>query len=168
VSAKEMFKKLGYACDESCDGILYSKWVEKDNIDYNIQIHIEKIPFTFMKTITKEVFNPSKPIEFTFEELQAINKQVEELGWNNETNKIDYKNYLKSYVNERKYKYTKLDKHDKAIEELLLENEKIKKMFNDETLNKYYHGMSYEFEIDEFKKDILKIIKGEENESKSN
>lgn len=82
MTAKEMFGKLGYDCDESCDGILYSRWVEKNNIDYNIQIHIEKIPFTFMKTITKEVFNKSMPIEFTLEELKAINKQVEELGWN--------------------------------------------------------------------------------------
>ena len=39
---------------------------------------------------------------------------------------------------------------------------KIIEMFNGETLNKYYHGMSYEFEIDEFKEDILKILKGEE------
>lgn len=90
MSARDMFEELGYACDESCDGILYSKWVEEvinnDGIvmptDFNIQIHIEKRPFTFMKTKTKEVFNSSKPIEITLEELQAINKQVEELGWN--------------------------------------------------------------------------------------
>lgn len=79
-----MFEKLGYACDESCDGILYSKWVKENNTDYEIQIHIEKRPFTIMKTITKEIFNPSKPSKITLEELQAINKQVEELGRNNE------------------------------------------------------------------------------------
>ena len=87
-TAKEMFEKLGYACDESCDGFLYSKWIEKKNkygdlTDYEIQIHIEKSPFTFMKTITEEVFNPSRPDDITLEELQAINQQAEELGWNN-------------------------------------------------------------------------------------
>ena len=41
---------------------------------------------------------------------------------------INYKFYLKSYITERKYKYTKLDKHDKAIEELLLKNEELNKI----------------------------------------
>lgn len=36
----------------------------------------------------------------------------------------------------------------------------IEKMFNHEILIKYYYGMSYEFEINDFKDDILKIIKG--------
>lgn len=39
---------------------------------------------------------------------------------------------------------------------------KIEKMFNHEILIKYYYGMSYEFEINDFKDDILKIIKGSE------
>ena len=86
MSAKEMFEVLGYACDESCDGILYSKWVKENNTDYEIQIDFEKIPICFKKTKTKEVFNPSKPDYITLEELQAINKQVEELwGGINET-----------------------------------------------------------------------------------
>lgn len=80
MSAKEMFKQLDYECDESCDGFLFSKWVEENNVDYNIQIDIEKNPFAFKKTKTKEVFNPSKPIDITLEELRAINKLVEELG----------------------------------------------------------------------------------------
>ena len=42
-------------------------------------------------------------------------------------------------------------KIDKAIE-----------MFDNENLNKYYSGMSYEFEIDNFKKDLLDILRGEE------
>ena len=35
-------------------------------------------------------------------------------------------------------------------------------MFNNETLIKYYYGMSYEFEINDFKDDVFKIIKGSE------
>jgi len=49
----------------------------------------------------------------------------------------------------------------KEIDHLKAKINKIEEMFDDETLNKYYHGMSYEFEIDEFKKDIFKITKGE-------
>lgn len=81
MTAKEMFEKLGYACDESCDGILYSKWVYENDTDYEIQINFEKNPICFRKTRTKEVFNPSRPDDITLQELQAINKQVEELGW---------------------------------------------------------------------------------------
>lgn len=80
-NAKTMFEKLGYHCDEGCDGILYSKWVQEENVDYNVQISFDKKPITFEKTKTKEVFNPSKPTYITLEELQAINKQIEELGW---------------------------------------------------------------------------------------
>lgn len=82
MSAKEMFEKLGYFCDVSCDGILYSKWVEENNIDYEIQIDFDKNPITFEKRKTKGVFNPSMPTYITLEELKAINKQIEELGWN--------------------------------------------------------------------------------------
>lgn len=76
-----MFKKLGYSCDESCDGVLYSKWIEENDTDYEIQINFEKRPICFRKTRTKEIFNPSRPDDITIEELQAINKQIEELGW---------------------------------------------------------------------------------------
>ena len=39
------------------------------------------------------------------------------------------------------------------------------KMFDIENIEKYYHGMSYEFEILDFKKDILDILKrGTDNE----
>ena len=84
MSAKEMFKKLGYDCDEGCDGILYSKWVNEIATDYEIQIIFEKNPICFRKTRTKGVFNLSRPDDITLEELQAINKQVEELGWLND------------------------------------------------------------------------------------
>ena len=87
MSAKEMFEKLEYACDESCDGLLYSKWVYENGTDYEIQINFEKRPICFRKTKTKEIFNPSRPDDITLEELQAINKQIEELwGDDNEKN----------------------------------------------------------------------------------
>ena len=64
---------------------------------------------------------------------------------------------------------TEMFENSKAVSKILnkLEKEMNKnkqaiEMFNDETLNKYYYGMSYEFEIDDFREDILKILKGEE------
>ena len=72
MSAKEMFEKLGY----------YPSY------DYNKP----KVDFAFYKKYSSKmiVFNiKDKIIEIidggiNIQELQAINKQVEELGWNNE------------------------------------------------------------------------------------
>ena len=71
-SAREMFEKLGY----------YPSY------DYNKS----KVDFAFYSkhSIKMIIFNiKDKTIEtiggaITFEELKAINKQIEELGWNNE------------------------------------------------------------------------------------
>ena len=35
-------------------------------------------------------------------------------------------------------------------------------MFDDNKLNEYYYGMSYEFAINDFKDDIFKIIESED------
>lgn len=72
---------------------------------------------------------------------------------NKETLEEAYAKLVKAYEKLYEEKSDFKKRIDKAIE-----------MFNDETLNKYYHGMSYEFEIDEFEKDFLKILKGEEND----
>lgn len=94
MSAKEMFKKLDYDCDVSCDGILYYKWVEEyrnndkynDLVDYLIHIEFEKDNDgncrNFRKTKCEGLFGKEKPDYITLEELQAINKQIEELEWN--------------------------------------------------------------------------------------
>lgn len=74
MSAKEMFEKLGYACDLSCNCARYSKYIG-DNL-YQIDINFR------YKTIEKRqyttIFSDSEVSEITFEELQAINKQIEE------------------------------------------------------------------------------------------
>lgn len=40
-------------------------------------------------------------------------------------NNEDLKSYIKGYLTNRKYSYTKLDKHDRAIEVLINENERL-------------------------------------------
>lgn len=52
----------------------------------------------------------------------------------------------------------------KQVEEKQEAIDKAIKMFDNENLNKYYYGMSYEFEINDFKEDMLNILQGEENE----
>lgn len=80
MSAKEMFEELGYECDD------YSKY---KLMPHNIQDKLfaicvyqksgREIAF-FHNTKTIELVLPDE--EITLQELQAINKQVEELGWN--------------------------------------------------------------------------------------
>lgn len=82
MSAKEMFEELGY--EQRIEGNIicyyrlieipkkYGWWRILDSINF-----LPKNDFMVENTITA-----SKNINL--EELQAINKQVEELGWNNE------------------------------------------------------------------------------------
>lgn len=76
MNAKEMFEKLGYKQEKSEDTIWYSiKFVitEICYIEFNL---VDKTISSYR--ISDSPFSPSK------KELQAINKQVEELGWNKE------------------------------------------------------------------------------------
>lgn len=78
-SAKEMFEELGYTYQESyfeekLDEINYSKsgrWTPQINFNLN---HKCVIVYTIYEDI-------KKPSAFNVKILQAINKQIEELGW---------------------------------------------------------------------------------------
>ena len=86
MKAKDMFEKLGYACDVSYEGILYSQYIDLPNGNVaNCQIDFDKV----QKTVEKEVRQAGFGMEhynsrITFEELKAINQQVKELNWDNE------------------------------------------------------------------------------------
>ena len=81
MSAKEMFEKLGYK-----EKINYTyDFIEYDKID---ETHTSEIVFfKGDKTIQAYKYENWKgeddgyALSITLEELQAINKQVEELGW---------------------------------------------------------------------------------------
>lgn len=82
-SAKEMFEELGY--NEMYQNKHYMFYV-KDLVDTpeyeRDSIHLE---FNFdTKTFNKTYGDDNSVYEITLEELQAINKQIEELGWFNE------------------------------------------------------------------------------------
>ena len=81
-SAKEMFEELEYKLYKHKTYMFYEKAL-KENPNYeNDYIHLE---FNFKdKTFVKTYGDDNSVYEITLEELQAINKQVEELwGANN-------------------------------------------------------------------------------------
>lgn len=72
MTAKEMFEKLGYEHEE------YG-----DIIKYTYKGNYADVYIFFHKQIHQIEFNSDKDIYFNFDmkELKAINKQIEELGW---------------------------------------------------------------------------------------
>lgn len=73
MSAKEMFEKLDYKYFKySWGDISYSKDFDWVNIDIWFDIGKKEIQMHSTKNIT---------FTLSIEELQAINKQIEELGW---------------------------------------------------------------------------------------
>lgn len=82
--AAEMFDKLGYERDESCDEILYSKYIDSDRCGVEQHsISFDKENKTVEKYVREAGFSHKCYRAYiNLKELQAINKQVEELGWN--------------------------------------------------------------------------------------
>ena len=81
MTAKEMFEKLGYEIDEENDlEILYKmKW----EISSTYWVAFDKTKKTFSGFRTSDSpFSPTEAFKITVDELNAINKQIEELGWN--------------------------------------------------------------------------------------
>lgn len=83
MTAKKMFEKLGYEYEHIPNGFDYT-------IKYFIReithIRFNLIDKSFIKyTSSDSPFEPIKPEHITMNELQAINKQVEEKGWLDET-----------------------------------------------------------------------------------
>ena len=76
MSAKEMFEKLGYEQKIGVDFILYVLDSEETK---DLQYYIEFE--TDVKTIIIDTNRKGFINDITIKELQAINKQVEELGW---------------------------------------------------------------------------------------
>ena len=81
MSAKEMFEELGYELDErNPQEILYKMKWEISSTNW-IGFDIKHKCFNCFIT-SDNPFTPSKSSKVSLEELKAINKQIEELGWN--------------------------------------------------------------------------------------
>ncbi len=78
VSAKEIFEKLNY---------FQSSEDEEDELVYNLHSEdVENYRYISFHKIFKyiEMDDWTGNFQLSMQELQAINKQVEELGWNND------------------------------------------------------------------------------------
>lgn len=82
MSAKDMFEKLGYEYNNYGNHIDYQIYRTR-NISQVIdfRLDIKKIWLTCEEYINEDEKWISNDFEMTIELLQAINKQVEELGW---------------------------------------------------------------------------------------
>ena len=82
-SARELFEELGYECDESCDGILYEKYIDSDRCGVEQHsISFDKEDKTVEKYVGEAGFSKKNYRAYiNLEELQAINQQINELGW---------------------------------------------------------------------------------------
>ena len=78
--------------------------------------------------------------------------------------RIELENKITNLQEENRQTKLLKDRYQLEKENYKLRNDKAIKIFNNETLNKYYYGMSYEFEINDFKEDMLNILKGEDKE----
>lgn len=77
MSAKEMFEELGYEQKIGVDFILYVLDSEKTkDLQYYIEFQTD-VKTIIIDTNRKDFIN-----DITIKELQAINKQIEELHWN--------------------------------------------------------------------------------------
>lgn len=83
-NAKEMFEQLGYKLDEQEDYLIYWKIAKEQQSNRYYRQNEIQIEFNLTyKTIEKrELFNTDENSNIiTLRELQAINKQIEELSW---------------------------------------------------------------------------------------
>ncbi len=82
-TAKEMFEELGYIQDgEDSNGIDYKKSISKDEY-YIFEFDIKQKMFSKYKKRNDTI----RDLFITFEEFKAIQKQIEELGWESEEEK---------------------------------------------------------------------------------
>lgn len=83
MSAKEMFEELGYDLMLDCKYYIYYQKPLKENPEYEkdyLHISFEKDDKAFIKTYGDD----NSPEIIGMQELKAINKQIEELGWDKE------------------------------------------------------------------------------------
>ena len=81
MSAKEMFEKLGYEIDEQNNKEILYKMKWEISTTYYVSFDLEHKWLECFIT-SDSPFEPSKSYTIDIDLLQAINKQVEELGWN--------------------------------------------------------------------------------------
>lgn len=85
MSAEEMFEELGYKLVKHETYMFYYKDIlnHEDEEDHENDMYITiAIEFSFKEKKVMKTYDDDYGEYITLEELKAINKQVEELGWN--------------------------------------------------------------------------------------
>lgn len=88
MTAKEMFEKLGYKCLGGSDYIAIKYYKQEKQGEYYSNYDIDITFYCTSKTVSVVANEYGKRsyklaiMDIDMELLQAINKQVEELGWN--------------------------------------------------------------------------------------
>lgn len=81
MKAKEMFEKIGFQFEEQTDTyIVYGNRGNTEDCFVGFELNGKYFQCFYNNKYDN---GSSLPLETTMELLQAINKQVEELGWNN-------------------------------------------------------------------------------------
>ena len=94
MNAEEMFKKLGYRCIKSDRSIWYINDSDVENYG--------SIEFWFCDCTFEAIGNYGDPLMVNVKELEAINKQCEELGWlEEEKHETNFEHYFE-YLSKRK------------------------------------------------------------------
>ncbi len=75
MKAKEMFEKLGYEQEEIDEQLIYTKTNVSIDVEYIIIFYLDE------KTFEATTDNFAYANDINIKELQAINKQIDELGW---------------------------------------------------------------------------------------
>lgn len=91
MTAREIFEKLGYRCIKSNNSIWYINDSDEENY--------RSVEFYFCDCTFDAIGNYGDPLMVNVKELEAINKQCEELGWiekeeKTETNYEHFKNKI--------------------------------------------------------------------------
>lgn len=91
MNAREMFERLGYRCIKSNNSIWYINDSDEENY--------RSVEFYFCDCTFDAIGNYGDPLMVNVKELEAINKQCEELGWiekeeKTETNYEHFKNKI--------------------------------------------------------------------------
>ena len=76
MTAKEMFEKLGYEYNFDSDNFLLQPFISYFKYNYE-----EKKVFDIKFWIKDKVYKIENDKQLSLDLVQAINKQVEELGW---------------------------------------------------------------------------------------
>ena len=86
MTAREMFERLGYRCIKSNNSIWYINDSDEENY--------RSVEFYFCDCTFDAIGNYGDPLMVNVKELEAINKQCEEIGWLEEKQETNFEHYF--------------------------------------------------------------------------